>query len=120
MIKTLIQIGINMVALLVAAALVPNIYLTDQWVQLAIVAIVFGLVNAFVRPLVKLLTLPLTIATLGLFTLVINTLMLLLVSWLNVGLEFTGSGVVQNSIAAFLASIVITIVSTLLSWFLPD
>jgi len=120
MIKILIKIGINMVALLVAATLVPNISLTDQWVQLAIVAIVFGLVNAFVRPIVKLFTLPLTIATLGLFTLVINTLMLLLVSWLNVGLEFTGSGVVQNSISAFLASIVITIVSTLLSWFLPD
>ncbi|MCL4265169.1 MAG: phage holin family protein [Anaerolineae bacterium] len=120
MIKILIKIVINMVALLVAAAIVPNIYLTDQWVQLAIVAIVFGLVNAFVRPIVKLFTLPLTIATLGLFTLVINTLMLLLVSWLNVGLEFTGSGVVQDSISAFLASIVITIVSTLLSWFLPD
>ena len=120
MIKILIKIGINMAALLVAATLVPNIYLTDQWGQLAIVAIIFGLVNAFVRPIVKLFTLPLTVATLGLFTLVINTLMLLLVSWLNVGLEFTGSGVVQNSISAFLASIVISIVSTLLSWSLPD
>ncbi len=119
MIKILIKIGINMVALLVAARLVPNINLTDQWLQLAIVAIVFGLINAFIRPIVKLLTLPITVVTLGLFTLVINTLMLLLTGWLNIGLTFTG-GIAQNFISAFLASIVISIVSILLSWFLPD
>lgn len=119
MIKMLIKIGINMVALLVAAAIVPYIDLTDEWLQLGLVAIVFGLINAFVRPLVKLLTLPLTVVTLGLFALVINTFMLLLTSWLDIGLAFTGS-VIQNFIFAFLASIVISIVSTLLSWFLPD
>ena len=84
-----------------------------------IVAIVFGLINAFVRPIVKLLTLPLTIVTLGLFALVINTLMLLLTSWLDIGLAFTGN-LIQNLVSAFFASIVISIVSTLLSWFLPD
>lgn len=119
MVKILIKIVINMVALWLAASVIPNIALTDEWLQLAIVAIVFGLINAFVRPIVKLLTLPITVVTLGLFTLVINTFMLLLTSWLNIGLTFTG-GIAQNFISAFLASIVISIVSTLLSWFLPD
>jgi len=119
MVKLLIKIGINMVALLAAAALVPNIVLTNEWLQLAIVAIVFGLINAFVRPIVKLLTLPLTVVTLGLFALVINTFMLLLTSWLDIGLTFNGS-TIQNLISAFFASLVISIVSTLLSWFLPD
>ncbi len=115
----IIRIIINAIALWVATALVGGISLTASIVQWLIVAIIFGLVNAFIRPIVKLLTLPINIATLGLFTLVINTLMLLLTSFIAVGLSFEGN-IFQNIVSAFLAALVVSIVSTILSWFLKD
>jgi putative membrane protein len=76
---------INALALLAAAFVVPGIHLSasgragfNEWVTLAIVAAIFGVVNAIIRPIVLLLTLPLTIVTLGLFIFVINALMLML------------------------------------------
>ena len=87
--------------------------------NLVIVAIIFGLVNAFIRPVVKLLTLPINLVTLGLFTLVINTLMLMLTVWLSDSLSLIG-GLFQNFIVAFVAAIIISIISTVLSWLLPD
>ena len=86
---------------------------------LIIVGIVFGLVNALVRPIVKLLTLPINVMTLGLFTLVINTLMLILTVWLSDSLSLTG-GIFENIVVAFLAAVIISVISTILSWFLPD
>ena len=84
----LVRLVINAAALFVAALVVPGISLAlegrragaDAWVMLALVALIFGLVNAFIRPVVIVLTLPLTILTLGLFTFVVNALMLLVTS----------------------------------------
>lgn len=83
LVKTIANAG----ALAVAVWILPKITLTGdstgkKVVTLLLVALVFGLVNAVVKPLVQLLTLPLFLLTLGLFTLIVNALMLLLTSWL--------------------------------------
>jgi len=85
----------------------------DPWWWVIIVAIVLGLVNTWIRPLVKLLSLPINILTLGLFTFVINALMVLLASWL-LGPHFE----VQSFMWALAFSIVLTIVSWVLNLFL--
>lgn len=89
-----------------------------SWGLLLAVALVFGVLNAFVRPILKLLTLPLLILTLGLFTLVINALMLLLTSWvsgvLDLGFHVTGFW------PAFWGALVVSIVSLILSIFVQE
>jgi putative membrane protein len=111
---------INAVALLAAAFVVPGIRLSasatspglNEWMTLAIVALIFGLINAIIRPVVFFLTLPLTILTLGLFMFVINALMLLLTSQiahaLHLGFRVEGFG------SALLGALVISVVSFLL------
>jgi putative membrane protein len=86
--RFLLRWFINAVGLLAAAFVVPGIRLTasgthpglNEWMTLAIVALIFGVINAIIRPVVVLFTLPLTIVTLGLFMFVINALMLMLTS----------------------------------------
>jgi putative membrane protein len=115
MVRLVLRIVINAVALWVASLIVPGLSIPESFGGLLLVAIVFGLVNAFIKPIVQFLSCPLTIITLGLFTLVINALMLMLTGWL------TGGRVDTNGFwPALLAAIVISIVSTVLSWFLPD
>lgn len=118
--KILLRVLINMVALAVTAYFMPGIELSGGIGGLLVVAAIFGLVNAFIRPIVKFFSLPITCLTLGLFTLVINTAMLLLTALL-VGslLVFTGS-FFNMLITAFIASILISIISAVLSWFIPD
>lgn len=111
---------INAVALLVAAFVVSGIRLTasatspglNEWMTLAIVALIFGLINALIRPVVVLLTLPLTILTLGLFVFVINALMLLLTGRiaqaLDLGFRVEGFG------SALLGALVISVVGFVL------
>ena len=92
----LLRLIINAVALLITAWIIPGIHLgaagphptTNDWVTLLIVALIFGLVNAVIRPILILLSLPLEILTLGLFIFVINAFMLLLTSWIAQGLGF--------------------------------
>ena len=110
---------INAIALVVTAFIIPNFQLTRNLGELIVVALVFGLVNALVRPIIKLLTLPINVMTLGLFTIVINALMLMLTAWITSGLTL-GEGFISSFITALLASIVISIISMVLSWFLPD
>jgi len=88
-------------------------------INLLIVGTIFGLVNALIRPIIKLLTLPISILTLGLFTLVINAGMLLITVWLSGSLSLEGS-IFQNMVTLFIAALIISIVSTVLSWILPD
>ena len=78
-------------------------------------AVIFGLLNAFIRPVIAIVSCPLTVITLGLFTLVINTIMLALTA-LVAGL-FDLAFDVEGFFAAFFGALVISIVSTLLSWF---
>jgi putative membrane protein len=111
----ILRIVINAVALWVADLVVPGLTVSDNFGALFLVAIVFGLVNAFIKPIVQFLSCPITILTLGLFTLIINTAMLSLTGWL------TGGRLSVDSFwAAFFGAIIISIVSTVLSWFLPD
>ncbi|MDQ3690590.1 MAG: phage holin family protein [Chloroflexota bacterium] len=108
-----IQILINAAALYVAVLIVPNLEFTGEWWKLLLVAAIFALVNTYLRPILRIFTLPLTILTLGLFLLVINALMLLLTGAISgaLGLGLTVGGF----FAALLGSIVISIVGMLLS-----
>lgn len=118
--KLILRIIINALALWLTALLMPNFVLTGNIVGILIVAIIFGLVNALIRPIVKLLSLPLTVITLGLFTLVINMVMLMLTAWLAGDYLSIQGNFLEQLLYAFLASILISIISTILSWFLPD
>jgi len=90
----ILQTLINAAALYVAVLIVPNLDFIGEWWKLLVVAVIFGLVNTFLRPVLRILTLPITILTLGLFLLVINALMLMLTGWLaeQVGLGFRVDG----------------------------
>jgi putative membrane protein len=119
LVKTIANAG----ALAVAVWLLDEITLTGDSTgkevgTLLLVALVFGLVNAVVKPLVKLLTLPLFILTLGLFTLVVNALMLMLTSWLADVLDLSFH--VEGFWTAVLGGLIISIVSWALSLVLPD
>ena len=117
----LLRLIINAVALLITAWIIPGIHLgaagphptTNDWVTLLIVALIFGLVNAVIRPILILLSLPLEILTLGLFVFVINAFMLLLTSWIAqaIGLGFR----VDRFFAALLGALIISVVSFILS-----
>ncbi len=118
--RIIIRLIINAAALTAAAYLVPGIDIVGEpgWVTVAIMALVFGLVNALIRPLLKLLTCPLIILTLGLFTLVINGLMLWLASW--IGRQFTLGFEVSGFWSAFWGALVISVVSFFLTLMLSD
>ena len=117
--KLILRILINAGALWLTAAVYPDITFSGNWLDLLVVAIVFGLVNALIRPLVKLLTLPITLVTLGLFTLVINALMLWVTAWISPNFTVEG-GLLAGFFNALIGSIIISIISMILSWFLPD
>jgi putative membrane protein len=110
---------INAVALYVAVAFVPGIhpqsanYLSFIWL-----ALIFGLLNALLRPLLKFLTCPLIILTLGLFTLLINTFLF----WLAgiVGTNFHIGFTVDGFWPAFLGGLVVTVVSVVLTTVFKD
>ena len=87
----------------------------NKWISLLATGLVLGIVNAFVRPIIELVSAPITCLTLGLFHFVISALMLLLVAAIP-PLGFQLSGIV----AAFLGAIVMAIVGLALSWILPD
>lgn len=113
----------NAAALAVAVWLLDKITLTGdstgkKTLTLIVVALLFGLVNFLVRPIVKVLTFPLFILTLGLITLVINALMLLLTSWLAD--KFDVSFHVEGFWTAVLGGLIISIVSWALNVVLPD
>jgi putative membrane protein len=117
--KLILRILINALAIWLTSLLLPGFNLTGGALSVIVVAIVFGLVNALVRPVVKLLTLPITIFTLGLFTLVINGLMLMLTAWLTDALSLEG-GALENILLAIVAAIIISIISAILSRFLSE
>lgn len=113
----IIRFIINAVALAVAAWAVDGISYGSPR-DLLVVALIFGLVNAIIKPIVMLLTCPLVALTLGLFVIVINTLMLWLASWLAglVGFDFTVAGFLP----ALWGSLIISAVSIILNIILPE
>lgn len=118
-VKTIANAG----ALAVAVWLLDKITLTGSSTgkkigTLLVVALLFGLVNFLVKPLVKVLTFPLFILTLGLITLVVNALMLLLTSWLAGKLDLSFH--VEGFWTAVLGGLIISVVSWALHVVLPD
>ena len=112
--RLLVRWAINAIAIWAAIQLVPGIEHTGSGASLILIALVFGLVNALVRPFLTLLTCPLIILTLGLFILVVNALMLGLTAWLSPSLTVNGFG------PAFLGAIIISVVSSVLSMLIKD
>jgi len=103
----ILSILVNAAALWVAARLIPGINVADPG-TLVLAAVVFGVVNTFVRPVVKLLSLPITILTLGLFHLVVNAGLLGLTAWLTPGFSIDGFW------AALFGAIVVSLVGMFL------
>ncbi len=118
MTKFFFRWAINAVALYVAVLVVPGIGLHGAWTDVLWLALIIGLLNALVRPLLKFLTCPLIILTLGFFSIVINTIMLLLTSKIGqaVGIGLT----VDGFWPAVLGSLVISLVSVIMSVIFRD
>jgi putative membrane protein len=103
----LISILINALAVFITAYILPGVTVDSFWTAI-IVAVVLGVVNTIVKPILTILTFPITIMTLGLFMFVLNALMILLVDAIIDG--FT----VDNFIWALLFSLILSVVSSLL------
>ena len=107
----IIRLLINMVAILIIAYLLPKVIGVDSWMAALVAAFLLGVVNTFIRPLLVLLTLPLTLVTFGVFLLVINGLLLWLVSAVVRGFHVHGFW------GAVIGAVLISIVSWVLSSF---
>lgn len=109
------QILINAGALYVAVYLLDGINFTGEWWKLLLVALAFSLLNTYLRPILRILTLPITVITMGIFLLVINAAMLMLTAAISdqLGLGFT----VADFGSAFLGAIVVAVVGWILSMF---
>jgi putative membrane protein len=119
----IIRLIVNAIALWVATLIVSGVELEgastqDRVITLLVVAAIFALVNVVVRPIVKILSLPLYVLTLGLFTFVVNALMLLLTSW--IADQFDVPFNVDGFWSAVLGGLVISFVSWILNLLLPD
>src|SRR5262245_27173193 len=114
----LIRLLVNAAALWVATRIVPGVTFDGGLTAFLAVALVFGVINATLRPALKILTFPLIVVTLGIFALVVNGLMLWLTSSLSetLGLGFS----VGRFWPAFWGALVVSIVSMILSMVVPD
>jgi putative membrane protein len=123
MTRFLIRLGINAVAIYAAIRLVPILYgvirpgqglvlESTNWLAIVVLALILGLVNALVAPVLKFLTCPFILITLGLFTLLINTFLF----WLTgqIGGLF-GVGFKADFLAAFLGALIVAVVNIILS-----
>ncbi len=122
----LVRVGINAVALWVSALVVPGVDLAEDqsdWpaktLTIVLVALLFGLINAVIKPIATFFSFPFIIVTLGLFTFIVNAFMLQLTEWISdaIGLSFSIDEFFWDAV---LAAIVITLVSWILSVVLPD
>ncbi|HKO33471.1 MAG TPA: phage holin family protein [Candidatus Limnocylindria bacterium] len=109
----IIQILVNAAALWVAVLITEMDFTGAEAWQFLLVAVIFSLVNTFIRPILRIITLPITAVTLGLFLIVINALMLLLTGWISDQLDL--GFMVNGFVPALLGAIVISIVSWVLS-----
>ena len=106
----LFRLVITGLGLWAAETIVPGVHI-DGWGNLVVAALLLGIVNAVIRPIILILTLPLTVLTLGLFILVVNGISVSLVAWLMPGFSLTGLW------AAILTSIVVGLTSWVASAF---
>lgn len=108
MLRMILKLILTALALIVTAYILPG-FNVDSFGTALVAAIVFALVNLFIKPLMTIITLPLNIVTLGLFTFVINAAMLALVAALVDGFEIT------NFFSALIGAIVLSLISTVLT-----
>lgn len=106
--KLLIKLALNVFSLLVVAYLVPGFSFTDIWTTV-VAAIAIGVVNTFIKPILQILFIPLTIVTLGITAFIINVLLLWGVSFIVPGF------VIESFLTAVIASIVLSLVSMFLN-----
>ncbi len=109
----LLRVVVNALAIMLAASIVPGIAV-DGLVSALAAAVLLGLVNAFVRPVLLILTLPITLLTLGLFLLVLNGFCFWLVAWLVKGFHVAGFG------SALLGALVVSVVSWIVTALISD
>ena len=112
--RFLVTTAVNAVALWVASLFIDGFELESGFWKIVLVAVIFGLVNAIVRPIAKLLALPLIILTLGLFTLIINAVMLWITDELTRSLEIDGFG------TTIFAALIVSLVSWAMNTLVPD
>lgn len=113
---------VTAVAVGVAVWLVPGIEIigaSESWIAIALFGLVLSLLNKAVKPILQVLSLPITVLTLGIFYLVVNTLMLYLAAWLAEGI-FSVGFIINDFGSAFLASIIISIVSGIMNSIVKD
>ena len=120
MTKFILRWAINAIALYLAVLILPGIDLRSDLVSILWLALIFGLINALFRPLIQILTCPLIILTLGLFTLVINTFLFWLTS--VIGQSFGFGLTISDPVwwNAFLGGLVVSIVSIVMTLILKD
>ncbi len=118
------KVVINAFAIWIATLVVPQVdvggsTLGNRILTLLIVGALFGVINTFLKPLVKLFTLPLYLLTLGLFTFIVNALMLKIVEWLSerIGIAFDAGPFFWSTLGA---AVVVTFVSMILNVTVPD
>ena len=121
--RFIVRVLAGAVALAAAAWLIGGISFgpgttSEKALTLLAVAVIFGLVNAIVRPIARLLSIPLLILTLGLFTFVVNALMLLLTAW--IASQFDLAFEVDGFWSALLGAVVISVVTFVINVLLPD
>lgn len=112
MLETLISLILSSVAVFVAAQILPGVHLAGFGTAIA-VAVVLGLINAFIRPIILILTLPINILTLGLFTLVIMAFMVMLVTYIVPGFALDGFWY------ALIFALVLAIINSFVHAFVP-
>ena len=108
--NTIIHWAVSAIAILISAYVLPGVNV-DGFIAALIVAVVLGVINVFLRPILVMLTLPISILTLGLFVLVINGLLVMLAASIVPGF------VVDGFLSAFLFGIVLAVVSAVLQMF---
>lgn len=118
MMAFLVRLAVTALAIFATVKLLPGLHFEGTWTQLAGVALVFGVVNALLKPLLSILTCPLILLTLGFFSLVVNALLLMFTAWVSqkMGFDFRVDGFWW----ALLGGIVIGIISAALSLMVPD
>lgn len=114
------RVIINAAGLWLAVMLLsPHIQMqNNQWYAYLVLGLIFGLVNALIRPILMVVSCPLLVLTLGLGTLIINTLMFMLVGWLGEKISFGFNIPTDKFLYAFLGALIVSVVSFILSRFL--
>lgn len=105
--KLLVSLVVNILTLMIVTSILPGFVIADWWTAL-VAAVVIGVINTFIKPVLLFLTLPLTIVTLGIFALILNVALLMAAAALVPGFSIDGL------VTALLASILISLVSSFL------